>query len=949
MKGRRKSIYKAMFAFGVCMLLGFSSVCTAEAAETTYFHAYEKYDYETTSDRYALTVNDVPVDVVTYYEGRYDYARIAYEGTATFQVKSLNGNIESYNVSPHSYNLDVKVSGDTLTFDMEQKNSRYVVVEITAGGKEQQLFIAADPKLDIAKPDLNQSNVINIMDRGIQMPYDQADGLENSAIIQDAINDLSAAGGGTLYFPAGTYKFVTIDAKSNVTIFLDEGAVLRGSGKRTDYGWNDSGQNGRQVVRKDILIDNVDNFSIIGYGMVDANAIPLALKRGLIASPNVDNREQPDGYYPDGWDDFRKGIVDAYESDGITFKGVAFKDATGWTFNIQTSKNIDMSNVKILDDYEVVHSDGYDFCSCEDVTVTDCLGICGDDVFCPKAEYQGRDTKDMIFKDSVAYALGGAGCKVGVASRSDASNIEFNNIDVIQGYRGFTLAHDEGTGVWDDIRFIDIRTERIHVPNRNNTGGQYRPSPFVLWTLERNGQRGTVSNVEVTRCSVEDCNDVLAYIQGCKADAAVSNVTFTDLVLEGTLITEDNYDEYVVHGDNISNISYRMTGNVTGGSTGSGNKVSYEAENGSLTQGSVIMDKGIASGGKMVGDLGGTTNGICTITVNAPAACTANVDIYYTTNGTRTFYVTANNDPYFGVECEGNNWNVIQKKTIQVDLKAGDNTIKFDNGTGNWAPNLDKIDVEFLIEENQTVYEAENGTFANGAASATKGVASGGMLAANIGGPNNGICTITVDSAVSGTAYLDIYYIVNGTRTFYVTTNNDPYFGVTCEGNSWNEVKMTTVEVNLKQGSNTIKFDNGTGAWAPDLDKIEVRFPGVYEAEDGVLEDGAVVTDKSIASGGKKVGNLGGDTNGICTITVNSASAGKAYMDIYYITNGERRFYITVNNNPYFGVDCEGDSWNEIMMKTVEIELNAGANTIKFDNGADAWAPDLDKIEIRMQ
>lgn len=804
------------FVLLACMLIGLCGPLAVKADAATYFHAYKKYDYETTSDRFSLSVDGNPVDVVTYYQGRYDYAHLAYEGTASFTVKCLKGDIDSYNVSPHSYDLDISVSGNTLTFTMEQRNSRYVMVEATVDGTTYQLFIACDPKLDIEKPDLNADNVINIMDRGIQMPYSSADGKTNSSIIQAAINELSNAGGGTLYFPAGTYKFVTLDAKSNVTVFLDEGAVLRGSGKRTDYGWADSGQNGRQVKRKDILIQNCENFSIIGYGMIDGNAIPLALKRNLITAPNVDDREQSAGYYPDGWDDFRKGIVDAYDANNITFKGIAFKDATGWTLNIQRTNNIEASNVKLLDDWDVVHSDGYDFCSCQNVLVTDCLGVCGDDVFCPKAETSGVDTCNMRFQDSVAYALGGAGCKVGVASRSDAYNIEFNNIDVIQGYRGFSLSHDEGSGKWYDIRFIDVRTERLHIANMNDTG-QYRSAPFILWTLERDGQRGTVSDIEVTRCSIEDCGGLKGIIRGCKADAAVSNVTFTDLVMDGVVINSDNYGNLITQGENTANIVYNTQ-----------NLASYEAENALLSDGAEVRDKGAASGGKMVGNVGDAANGAITFTVQAEKAGPADVTVYYLTKGGRNTYVTANDDPAVSVYCDGDNWDQVRSATVQVDLKAGSNTIKIDNPSGEAAPNIDCI----VVETYRSVFEAEHAGLRGGATAKDKAAASEGEFVGDVGGgAKNGSVTFTFKSAAAGKATVDIYYFVNGQRNLYVTANDGAALGVACQGDGWNNVRSVSVDVELEKGENTIVLDNGVDGYGPDLDKIEVHLPSVNAVE----------------------------------------------------------------------------------------------------------------------
>lgn len=59
--------------------------------------------------------------------------------------------------------------------------------------------------------------------------------------IQQAINDANArAGGGTVYFPAGIYKFSQVELKSNVTLYLAAGAILRGSTTLSDYDFTDT-------------------------------------------------------------------------------------------------------------------------------------------------------------------------------------------------------------------------------------------------------------------------------------------------------------------------------------------------------------------------------------------------------------------------------------------------------------------------------------------------------------------------------------------------------------------------------------------------------------------------------------------------------------------------------------------------------------------------------------
>ena len=62
----------------------------------------------------------------------------------------------------------------------------------------------------------------NVKDYGAK-----ADGKNlDSPAINSAIDTCSKAGGGTVYFPAGTYLSGSIRLKSNITLYLDSGATI---------------------------------------------------------------------------------------------------------------------------------------------------------------------------------------------------------------------------------------------------------------------------------------------------------------------------------------------------------------------------------------------------------------------------------------------------------------------------------------------------------------------------------------------------------------------------------------------------------------------------------------------------------------------------------------------------------------------------------------------------
>jgi hypothetical protein len=120
--------------------------------------------------------------------------------------------------------------------------------------------------------------------------------------------------------------------------------------------------------------------------------------------------------------------------------------------------------------------------------------------------------------------------------------------------------------------------------------------------------------------------------------------------------------------------------------------------------------------------------------------------------------------------------------------------------------------------------EAEIGDLYGGARITDCSTCSGGKAVGNVGGwPENGIVVIPVNVSVAGTYIMNIFYLSGEQRTVFVTPNDGNYFGVTCPNTGgWDVVGSVKVSLSLREGFNTIKLDNGSGNYGPDIDKIEL-------------------------------------------------------------------------------------------------------------------------------
>jgi alpha-galactosidase len=186
--------------------------------------------------------------------------------------------------------------------------------------------------------------------------------------------------------------------------------------------------------------------------------------------------------------------------------------------------------------------------------------------------------------------------------------------------------------------------------------------------------------------------------------------------------------------------------------------ISVESESGTRTNGANVQTCGACSGGQLVGNLGGTTNGTVTHTVNAAATGSYNLVVSYATADPRTIYVTVNAGMWVGLDCTASGgWTTVATATMSVNLNAGNNTIKFDNG-GGWAPNLDK----FTLWQTSPVY-AINGVITE------NGVAAPGITL-NLSGQSSGSTTTNSSGAYQFSNLPTGNYTVTPSKTGYSFT-----------------------------------------------------------------------------------------------------------------------------------------------------------------------------------
>jgi polygalacturonase len=327
----------------------------------------------------------------------------------------------------------------------------------------------------------------------------------DSPAINAAIDAAGGSGGGTVIFPAGVYASYSIHLKSNVALFLQQGATILAA--PTPYeglatgGYDAAEPQGSYEPFQDyghnhwhnslIWGENIHDFGIFGPGLIygkglsrghDEKALPLT------TAPGVGNKAIA-----------LKNCRNVILSDFSILQG-------GWFGVLATGvDNFTIDNLKID-----TNRDGIDIDCCRNVRVSNCtVNSPWDDAICPKSSFAlgyARATENLTIANCYVtgvYELGslldgtwkrmqmpkgrvGTGrIKMGTESNGGFKNITISNC-VFESCHGFALESVDGAIV-EDITFSNVTMRDVSAPFFLRLGARLRgPKPqTVVGSMKR--------------------------------------------------------------------------------------------------------------------------------------------------------------------------------------------------------------------------------------------------------------------------------------------------------------------------------------------------------------------------------------------------------------------------------------------------------------------------------
>lgn len=380
--------------------------------------------------------------------------------------------------------------------------------------------------------------------------------------INKAIETVAKNGGGTVYFPAGTYLSFSIRLKSNITIYLDNGATILAADPAIHKGkydmfepneWDMYQDFGHSHWKNSLMWGiGIENFAIIGNGRID----------GLGLSKRSPGPQKPrtEGETPASMKDNVSPLGELSplkEMEGLGTKAIALKLSKNITlkdftifqgghfallatgvdnltidglkvdtnrdgFDIDACRNVRISNVHVNtpnDDAIVLKSSfGLGFArATENVTITNSqvsgfdLGTMLDGTFQTKQEFAPD-------KDRPTGRI-----KFGTESNGGFKNITISNINFVH-CRGLAIETVDGGNI-EDVSITNITMRDILT------------APFFIRLGKR--QRGPanspiakVKRINISNVVVSDARSEYASIIAGLQESLIEDVNFSNIYIE---------------------------------------------------------------------------------------------------------------------------------------------------------------------------------------------------------------------------------------------------------------------------------------------------------------------------------------------------------------------------------------------------------------------------------
>lgn len=358
---------------------------------------------------------------------------------------------------------------------------------------------------------------------------------DDTPALKQAISNVSDNGGGTVYIPPGRFLVQPFELVSNMTLYLEAGAVLLATPNPDDYGDSDPEWN-PEFPREGILTGvDLENVTIAGRGQIDGNGLTFVHDR---AKQHGDEDDYDIQYTRQGetYGDTllheeqapylarkpRPGRpVRFYRCRNLVIRDVTIANAPTWTVFINECQDVRVLNVTIHSfdsNNRVPNDDGIDFLNCHQVRLIGCYIDVGDDAV---VIFGGSD---YVISDSHLKSRSAA-VRIGWQF-AEIRNVILSNLN-IEANRGIGIFTRHEYSIENVlVSNVTIRTRLV----AGHWWGHAEPIHISAAPFNPNAKAiGQIKNLRFNKITIESESGILIY--GGEADR-IEDVSFDDVTIK---------------------------------------------------------------------------------------------------------------------------------------------------------------------------------------------------------------------------------------------------------------------------------------------------------------------------------------------------------------------------------------------------------------------------------
>lgn len=276
----------------------------------------------------------------------------------------------------------------------------------------------------------------------------------NTEVFRAAIEE-AARQNTTLYIPTGVYLTGTI-LLNGVSLYLEAGAVIKGSSDIADYPEQEYVHNEMGKLRALIINIGADNVSITGSGTIDLNGkafydtsvMNVPQSKVPLTEGQISECTYPIGTRPGQ-------CIFFHNSKNIRVSGITVIDAPCWTFSFSECENVRLTNLTIDTDLNVPNDDGIHISSCKGVIISDCNISSGDDCIALSCITNWeKPCEDIVFTNCVLRSCSKA-IVLGYIY-SVIRNVTISNCIIKESNRGLCFMCNDECALVENVRISNM-------------------------------------------------------------------------------------------------------------------------------------------------------------------------------------------------------------------------------------------------------------------------------------------------------------------------------------------------------------------------------------------------------------------------------------------------------------------------------------------------------------